>query len=462
MLLLMSVFILNLTFDTPKMPTASVQLQVTEGGQLYPLDKGFTQTQPFQFALQPSDHQLAFVLKEFNANCLHNGEIKLTFEDLKHALNQPSSMQRSIEFETTYQLTQQTCAYETLDWNGQVTVNVSPLETQRPPWHEVSAQSLNEAPWQPQPEQAQPTVFGWAKSDSDGKLIAHYSNRPNTAIPAYSLSKTFVAATAALLIKKMSSTPVLDRSISDLVNQCTAASWQNVTLDDALNMQTGHYDNASHHADESSAAMIQRFFLSLSHQEKISHACNYSHQASADEPPFVYQTSATYLLATALQTGLAQDSFSLPTSTKRLDTLLYQTIWPRLQLSPLAYSIDSTKDARRQVWGGFGLSLLPQDLVALAQFVQHDPMELGFAEILARPDLAIPVPGNPQLRYRASVWFWHDKENDRWYPFLSGYGGIMVLFLDQHHLYYLVSDQHDHRFRQVLRDFQRWQRELAP
>ncbi|MDN7124573.1 serine hydrolase [Pseudidiomarina sp. 1APP75-32.1] len=458
MLLLASVFALQLNFDRAEIPTVETRVARTEAGQFYPLEKGFQGDKPFGFALQPGA-ELSFVLREFNANCLHNGRIHLSTEQQQQLLDASATIQLS----ATYALTEQTCAYESFDWQGEVQVQATPLQDDLPVTPAVTP--LRDAPWQPQPQQQQPTVYGWAQTDADGKLIAHYSSQPHIAVPAYSLSKTFIAAAAALLIERHSVTEILALSIASLIPECEQASWQRTTLRDALNMRTGHYHQTTASADESAEAMINDFFLVTSHAEKIRHACSYPAQQSASPAPFVYQSSATYLLATALQTGLQQNRFGELEglhSDRRLDQLLYDNLWDPLQLSPLAYSIDSTKDARAQIWGGYGLSLLPGDLVALARFVQHDPMELGFAEILARPDLATPVPGNESLRYRASIWFWQDPASEQWYPFLSGYGGIIVVFLDSRHLYYLVSDQHDHRFADVIRDFQRWQTELAP
>lgn len=462
MLLLASVFTLQLAFDRAELPAVSIAIEQTESGQFYPAEQGFSGDKPFAFALQPSRDGLSFVLREFNANCLHNGAIKLSDKQRQRV----QSAKAPLAFTTTYALTGQTCAYEKIDWQGEVQVQFNPTTgAPMPQRAEYQPGSLADAPWQPRPPQQAPTVYGWAQTDAAGNLTAHYSSNPDIAVPAYSLSKTFISATAAFFIEQATADDILDLSIGQLVPECQRPSWQHTTLRDALNMRTGHYDKRAANADETAEKMINNFFLVSSHADKIRHACSYPAQATDAEQPVVYQTSATYLLATALQNGLSQNSFAEAPQLKAtadLDELLYRNIWDALQLSPLAYSIDSTKDARQQVWGGYGLSLLPSDLVALAQFVQHDPMDLGFAEILAHPELATPVAGNEHLRYRASIWFWHDQANDKWYPFLSGYGGIMVVFLDDRHLYYLVSDQHDHRFADVIRDFQRWHAKLAP
>ncbi|RUO61809.1 serine hydrolase [Pseudidiomarina insulisalsae] len=451
---------LQLQFDRPEFPNTELRLQQSassaEHQQWVAGQRGFTAHEPFGLALTPSSGEaLSFALREYNANCLHNGNIELP-GDLEIGALKPGQ-----EVSANYQLHAQTCSYAAYDWQGNVQIKVIGRETsEHAPDLTMVPQPLHDAPWQPQPPQAQarptmyqpdqqeyPTTYGWAQSDSDGQLLVHYSSQPWLAVPAYSLSKTFIAANAAMLLEKQSDTPLLTQTMNTWGTVCEGETWQSVSLRDALNMRTGHFMDRGYGKDEAAEATVNNFFTPSSHADKLKHACSY--KAQAEHPiPMVYQSSSTYLLATALQNYLKQQQQG------RLDELLYEHIWQPLELSPLAYSIDTTKDDRQQVWGGYGLSLLPHDLVKLAHFIQHDPMNLGFSDILGQPEQAHPVPGHSNLRYRDSIWFWQHPESEKWYPFLSGYGGIIVLFLDPHHIYYLVSDQHDYRFASIIESFQ--------
>ncbi len=443
------VLTLTLQFEHPDIPDAEVQvLELADTGQRLPLNSGFIGGQPYAFALTPSttSQKLHFALREYNANCIHNGVI-----DLPQPLTQAPFTATA-----NFRITQNTCAYATFPTAGQPSVTISarkeraalPKASENAATYEPIGRSLTDAPWQPQPPQAEPTVYGWSRITNDHQ-VEHYSSNTHVAIPAYSLSKTFITTAAALLYRKQHHAGLLQMPLNTWGDICPQSTWQNVTLIDALNMRTGHYSSKQHGQDETSAAMLENFFEQTTHKEKIAHACNYPKR----QQQVVYQTSTTYLAATALQNLLTAEQNT------RLDTFLYSTIWHELNLSPLAYSIDSTKDDTQQVWGGYGLTLLPTDLVKLAHFVQNDPLQIGFQEILQHPEKAYPIPNTPNLRYRQSIWSWQHPETQKWYPFLSGYGGIIVLFLDDQHIYYMVSDQHDHRFKTVIDDFENYQRQ---
>jgi len=448
MMLLTTLITLQLNFDRPQLPDTEFRVTLTDSGAVYPQQPGFIESDPFSLAILPStdSQQIRFVVKEFNANCLHNGVITLP--------NNVDLAETGNNWSASYSINTETCAYNSFSWQGNVEVlsgkRSKGAGQQRFPLYTNAAEPLVNADWQPQPPQQHPTVFGWARSNEQGEIIEHYSSTAGRAIPAYSLSKTFIATNAALWLEKQDPGEILSASIADWVAECNTPGWQMVSVQNALDMRTGHYDSQQHHADESAKKMISNFLEARTHSEKIAHACSYPAK-SLNNPPVVYQSSNTYLLATTLRNMLPK-----ATNTDTIDQLLYQQIWQPLQLSPLAYSIDTTKGDRQQAWGGYGLSLLPSDLVKLAAFVQNDPLQLGFSNILSSPEEAHPIPGEDNLRYHSSIWFWYDTENEQWYPFLSGYGGIMVVFLDRNHLYYLVSDQHDHRFADVVRSFQRW------
>lgn len=441
MLILSSVIALQLQFDNPQLPSVDISANLTTQGLIVPTQRGFSGDTDFSIALLPSkEKKLSFALREFNADCLHYGQIET---------QQPITEQPQ---QASYHVHSNTCAYESLNADGHVTVQAVSGHTPQP---------LEQAPWQPKPPQInhseKPTVYGWAKLDKKGRVTEHYSSQDTIALPAYSLSKTFVTANAALWLQKHHKIDLNQQSIGHWVPECEQPSWKNVTWVNALNMQTGHYDSKAHKADESAQNMIDRFFLTTSHSDKVTYACNFPNKVSDKQPiPMVYQTTASYLLSSAIQTYLQQHGFG------RLDDLLYENIWRSLALSPLAYSINHTADTRQQVWGGYGLSLLSSDLVKLAAYVRADPDQLGFAETLNNPENAMTVPGHDNLRYHKSIWLWQEPTSQRWIPFLSGYGGIMVVFLDKQHIYYLVSDQHDHRFASVLKDFWRWKNQLAP
>lgn len=445
-----AVLTLTFQFEHTDIPDAEVQvLELAVTGQRLPLNPGFSGGQPYSFALTPSatSQEIHFALREYNANCIHNGVIDLP---------QPFT-QTPFTISATFRITQNTCAYATFATAGQTSVTITaskeraalPNASKNTLTYEPLGRSLKHAPWAPQPPQAQPTVYGWSRITND-QQFEHYSSNTHIAVPAYSLSKTFITTATALLYRKQHQTGLLQMPLYTWGDICPQNTWQSVTLIDALNMQTGHYASKQHGQDEASAAMIENFFEATTHQEKIAHACSYPER---EQRNVVYQTSATYLAATALQNLLSTEQNT------RLDTFLYNGLWNELKLSPLAYSIDTTKDDTRQVWGGYGLTLLPTDLVKLAHFVQQDPLKLGFEEILENPETAYPIPNRPNLRYHQSIWFWQHPDTQKWYPFLSGYGGIIVLFLDDKHIYYMVSDQHDHRFKSVIDSFENYQRQ---
>jgi hypothetical protein len=114
-----------------------------------------------------------------------------------------------------------------------------------------------------------------------------------------------------------------------------------------------------------------------------------------------------------------------------------------------------TRDAVRQPFTGYGLTLLADDVAKLALFINTaqgridgkqtlDPRLLaqGLQRDPAHRGLATPIA---DLRYQHSFWAWNAQKalgclEPTWIPFLSGYGGITLALMPDGIDYYYFSD----------------------
>lgn len=393
--------------------------------------------------------ELPFALREKNANCIHNGVLELNLE----------------EQQASFTIAHETCAYLKFNAEGSLNMQVSEqsISTTNRSSETLTTSPIAAAPWQPTPPQQNDiTTYGvFANGEHfQGPCPGrnnNYAYCDNMAVPAYSLSKSLVAATAFMVLEQQYPGRIASAKIGAYVPECSGKSWQQVTFADALNMTTGHYRSKQHHADESHPMTVHDFFLVDDHESKLAHACSYAKQDDPGET-FVYHSSDTYLLVTALQNWLNQHADGIA-----LDTLLYEKIWQPLALSSVAYSIDYTKDDRKQVWGGYGLTLTPADLVKLSRFIwlQHGMINGEqvlqpqlVAQAVGEHERSVAVPGHNNLRYQLGFWHWQRPENpEQWLTFMSGYGGIAVVLLPDESFYYLFSDGHDHRFAEALENW---------
>ena len=278
-------------------------------------------------------------------------------------------------------------------------------------------------------------------------------------LPSYSVAKSMAGGIALMRLEQLY--PGARRArIADYVPQCAAERWGDVSFEQALDMATGNYTSDAYDVDEASAATWD-FLTVETHAEKVERACSMHPRQAEPGTHWVYHTTDTYLLGTAMQAYLRQQSGQADADF--YDTLLVP-IWQALRLSPLAMQTRRTRDGEAQPFTGWGLTLTADDMARIALFLQAGGVIDGEA-LLDRGLLAAALQQNPDdrglpaiddsLRYRAGFWAYNAGnflgcDHDVWIPTMSGYGGISVTLIPNGQVYLYASDGREFAWRRAV------------
>jgi Beta-lactamase len=414
---------------------------------------------------------IPFALQEKNANCVHNGA--LTF--LVKANGDIS--------QTAFQISSETCFYFKFTMWGKLNSHYQPYTVEHAKKTVDAHQRELRArlPTKPMKDLAidypgaAPNRFGdvseIAATDMtlygfiiDGK---HYVGGCQTrhgrypfcdelALPSYSTAKTVVAGLSLMRLEKMYP-GIANQAVSDFVPQCSGEQWRGVSLVHLLDMSTGNYDQARADLDEA-APQVGGLFDTQTHLEKITYSCNAYPRKSTPGTRWVYHTSDTYILGAAINQVFKQRHGRL---VDFYDDMLLPQLWQPLTLSPLMTFTRRTQDLFSQPFTGWGLTFLRDDVAKLSTFLNVNQGRIGEKDLLEPSMLAAAMQLAPNdrgmiardSRFRYQHGFWgHDVkpylgcENATWVPFMSGYGGIIVLMLPNDTSYYYFSDGGEHRW----------------
>jgi len=464
------------------LPTMSVEVLQVEGA-LIPVVRGPVRSDHphWEYSVEPgvvwhaaddggySRASLPFTLREKNANCSHNGVMSFVFRQAPQGSDVPFEISSAV-----YQVASETCMYLKFNAWGRLRVEHEATVVE-------SATALRDRFTQEQanrlPQQSIETLlkrypnlflkdFDQREHINTEHLSAygvvvdgvHYvSGCPTRAgaypfcdvmlLPSYSLAKSFFAGLALMRLES-AYRGTRHEKIVDYVPECKAAGhWGDVTFEQALNMVTGVHNSLDDRADEFSVEMDQRFFFAESHADKINYACSGLKQKIPAGERWVYHTSDTYVLMTAM------DQFLKNQHGAQAD--IYRDVFAdshRLALSPVAGHTMRTYDERLQSLGGFGLSLYRDDIARLAQFINGPAANADwldsdlYRQAMQRnlDDLGYQTADFP-MRYQQGFWTANYAsllgcEQDVWVPQMIGYGGITVLLFANDMSFYLFSD----------------------
>ncbi len=454
-----------LQLDT--IPSLRVDL-VQDGTRIIPVQRGpIRGTHPqWEWIVQPgtawSDADgvtwlsLPVALTERNANCVHNGLLKINLSD-------PT---RSADF----QIASETCAYLQFDMRAELPARFATTEI--PNAAAIIAEDKREraARLPERPVSTLPFADRLASEDqvpaealtAYGTVLdgTHYvSDCPTRAgpypfcaelvLPSYSWAKSIFAGIGAMRLERLYPGS-MQRKIAPYVGGCDADDWGDVTVSDLLNMASGHYNSREHEVDEGSAAM-QKFFLVEDHPGKILIACKAFGRRTDPGKRFVYRTGDTYIAGTAMTAILRTERQDAGAD---LHTDLLAPIWQKLGLSALMDAPRRTYDESAIPFSGWGLYLTRADLARFAAFLQRggtidgeeflDPEMLAEALQQGDPPYGLRAASDDQ-RYRNGFWAWNAGpylgcKADRWIPLMSGFGGLTAALLPGNNLYWQVSD----------------------
>lgn len=422
---------------------------------------------------------IPFTLEERNANCMHNGVLTFLFGDPGRITN------------VAYEIGRETCAYFKFDAWGELHAQYIPeavpakttlLEEYRRevagrvPTRPISSLAT-EYPGTDPGEFGSPLEINPEDMTLYGVFVdgVHYTGGCQTRfgtypycdeldLPSYSLAKTLVGGLATMRTALIDP-HVLSAAIGSLVPECAGHGWDDVTIAETLDLATGHYNSDADQRDENAPDMLP-FFLAEDQASRIRFACtHYPRQAPAGTR-WVYHTTDSYLLGTALaawhrrRAGPTADFFR---------DLLVEPLWHPLGLSPAADITRRTRDATHQPFTGYGLTLERDDVVKLARFMMGggriggnqviEPAMLRAALQRDPGQRGLPASG-PAFRYHYGVWAWNAAAylkcvEPAWIPFMSGYGGIIVAMFPNNMLYYYFSDGGAYAWARAAREANR-------
>jgi hypothetical protein len=275
-------------------------------------------------------------------------------------------------------------------------------------------------------------------------------------LPSYSLAKSIAGSLTLSLIENEFG-PIENLLVNDLVEECSQRKWKGVSLNDLSDMATGQYINATHDRDESGASSTQFIFNLLTHKDKLNKACKAFPRKTKPGRKFVYHTSDTYILGTAMNNFLMlntnyDDYFS--------DFLI--PFFKDYDFSQASESVLRTEDKINQPYTGWGMFFLRDDLQLISK-IMHKAMidktsSFSFLQEALNPNKDNSLVAIPSVSIYYNNGFWSrrfDKsafncKEDVWIPFMSGFGGITFAFFPNGMTYYYFSDGYDYAWESAV------------
>lgn len=397
---------------------------------------------------------LPLTLVEPHANCSFHGVVTWLYD-----------VDQGVFSDAYYQVSQETCLYFKADFWGWLEVSTSPLadgrateilddfareEAAKLPVQHIEKieedfgvdtsqffQALN-------PQHVTAYGVSWQGVHYRGECATRQGDHPlcgQVVLPSYSTAKSAVAGMTYMAMRR-DDVNVGSAAMGDLLTGLPE-HWQGVTLDDLLDMRSGHYDSVLYMADEDGARMFS-FFLARGDEDRSQAALDFPEQPG--QAPWVYHTSDTFLASRMMQAVLGEDMFEW----------LVARVFTPLNLSLAARSAHlrtTANEGTSQHFGGYGSFWLPGDVVLLAEGLhahargeRDDVFDVAMVgEVMQRGDASHGVEASPGVWYHRGFWGLEVDESmgfpcRRVIPFMSGFGGITVALLPNGATYYVFKD----------------------
>lgn len=484
------------TNSSPWMHLAPFSFQfVQNGSYLIPVKQGLviTGSPAWNYIVGPGrvwqesgDHgymraSLPFALVERNQNCVHNGEITFLFSNTKS----PNVSK------VRYQVTQETCLYLKFDLWGQLKATYvrGKIANSEAVKDAAAAEAANRLPSKPfsalltdypksgidlanftKPFRAPANITTYGLFINGINYVAGCQTRygvyafcDNMRVPSYSLAKSSLAGVAMMWMGQQYGAEVYQQLIRNYVPEYVlGGDWNNVTFANASDMATGNYNHTEFEGDESSPQELA-FLIAEKYSEKITDAFRPFPHKAAPGTTFVYQTHTTFLLTQAMNAYLQKRKGSGADIFNAIRDHVYKPI--HFSQGSLA-TLRTDNSPSGKPFGGYGLFLIQDDIAKLGRLLNIDHGVIAGKQVLgtgrlneslfgtADPSgIGLPVPDVGKLsapntfRYHNFFWGKHmtpaefpQYKCDFWVPFMSGYGGNIVLLLPNGAVYYIFSD----------------------
>lgn len=429
---------------------------------------------------EPGDRDLTraaipFALQQRNANCLHYGVLSFLFGS-SGAISQ-----------VVFQVSGETCLYLKFDLWGIADARYTPgtppeAAAAASAWADEVRSRLPLRPIEKLGDDypgADPGAFGSSADVTPEDMTAygfvidgvHYAGGCRARhglypfcdvldLPSYSIAKSIFAGLALMRLEQRFP-GVVSEEITDYVPECArAGGWDDVTFQHALDMATGHYRSPAVFGDEYADYGLE-LHLVETHARKIRHACNAFPRREAPGSRWVYQTADTYILGTALNSFVKQ---RLGREQDLYDDVVVQDLWQPLGLSPVTHFTRRTNDAIAQPFTGWGLVLHRDDIARIALWVATGRGVIDERQVLEPRMLEAALQRLPEdrglvsidARFRYQHGF-HARDiaaelgcaEPVWVPYMTGYGGNVVVLLPNGTVYYHFSDGDSFRWRRA-------------
>src|SRR5262249_3388533 len=157
---------------------------------------------------------------------------------------------------------------------------------------------------------------------------------------------------------------------------------------------SGLYREPGFEADENSTDGSP-FFGVTTHDRKIAFSCRHYHKKAPPGTVWVYRTSATYVLATAMQAFVKK---KLRPGADLDRGIHLAPLWRKLGLSPVLDTTLRTYDTTAQPFGGYGLTYHRDDIAKLAAFLDVSSGRIGGETMLDQDLLNRALQRDPAHR----------------------------------------------------------------
>jgi len=286
-----------------------------------------------------------------------------------------------------------------------------------------------------------------------------YAYCENMRLPSYSTAKSTFAAVAMMRLGQKYGSGVYHLLIKDYVPEAasSAGDWSAVTLQNALDMSTGNYDQEGFEIDESGSIMTSFLDDSETYADKVKFAFLFPSRKAPGQV-WIYHTSDTFIATRAMNNYLVKQEGN----GADLFNFVRDEVYLPLHLSPGSLTTLRTNNSPTgEPLGGYGLFWSRDDIAKIALLLNDQDGRINGEQVLDPGLLAaslqkdpgdrgVNTTGVPIFKYRNGFWAkqWTPSENRRysctfWTPFMSGYGGITVVLMPNGSIYYYFSDNNE-------------------
>lgn len=472
------------------LPPFSVQL-VQNGSHLVPVARGvqYTGSPYWNLAVgagrawsEKGDRgqtraALPFALIQRNANCVHNGVLTFLFKNKKIS-------------NVRYQITSETCQYFQFDMWGQVSATYTPggIAGARDIRNAYAAEVADRLPTKPisalaadHPD-AGIDLSAFGRGITPGALstqgflydgVNYVGNCPTRQgdypfcgqmlLPSYSTAKSAFGGVALLRLAQKYGPGVADELVRDHVAEASGSSWNDVTIDHALDMATGNYASAAYQADEGGPTM-SAFLGAESYADKMTAALSFPHRA-APGTVWIYHTSDTFLATRAMDDVLKDRAGS----DAEIFAMLRDEVLKPAKVGPDSLTTLRTGNSPTGApWGGYGMFWTQDDIAKVAKLLTVDGGAAGGSQVLHPgllnatlqkdpADRGVTTTGAIPFHYNNGFWAqdFSSADNPAFtstfsVPFMSGFGGITVALMPNGSSYYVFGDNNEFAWRSVI------------